>query len=57
MGTTEIHTRFVWGKLKETDYMEDLAADDNVKLEFKETGMDELEWTKLAQNWTNGRGF
>jgi hypothetical protein len=56
MGTREIHTRFLWEKLKETDHLEDLAADGSVKLEFKETGLDELDWINLAQNMDKWQG-
>lgn len=30
MGTREMHTQFLWEKLKETDHLEDLAADDRM---------------------------
>jgi hypothetical protein len=42
MGTTEMHTRFLWGKLNERDHLEDLAADDRM-----------LNWNLKKQEWTN----
>jgi hypothetical protein len=56
MGAREMHTQFLWEKLKETGHLEDTAADDNVKLEFKETRLDESDWINLAQNMDKWQG-
>ena len=41
---------FGWGNVKESDHVDDLGIDGNIKMDFQEVRWGRLEWTHLAQD-------
>jgi hypothetical protein len=57
-GKEEMFTWFWLGGPKVRDRWEDLGRwDDNIKLDLRETGIDEANWIQLAQDRIQWRAF
>ena len=52
MGRVEVYTRFSWGKLRETDQLEDPGVDGgiNIKMDLQGVGCEGRDWIHMAQD-------